>query len=260
MKHKARKRFGQNFLNDPDIIAHIIGAINPASDDHVIEIGPGKAAITRPLLERLDSLDVVELDRDLIPLLARIDQTGKLRIHQADALNFDFCQLVQKGKQARIIGNLPYNISTPLLFHLFAQPCIADMHFMLQKEVVLRLAASPGNKQYGRLSVMAQYYCEITPLFEIGPECFDPAPKVTSAFVKLAPKSLEHLGAKNMDKLGQVVTMAFSQRRKTLRNALREIATTADMEATGINPGSRAETLAVSDYIALSNRLIDESR
>ena len=255
MNHKARKRFGQNFLNDPDIIARIIGAINPVADDLVIEIGPGKAAITRPLLERLDSLDVVELDRDLIPLLTNIDQTGKLHIHQADALKFDFCQLVQTDKQARIVGNLPYNISTPLLFHLFVQHCIADMHFMLQKEVVQRLAADPGNKQYGRLSVMAQYYCEITPLFDIGPECFDPAPKVTSAFVKLVPRPLHKLTAKNVDKLGQVVSMAFSQRRKTLRNALREIATVEDMEATGINPGRRAETLAVSDYIALSNRL-----
>ncbi|HED15530.1 MAG TPA: 16S rRNA (adenine(1518)-N(6)/adenine(1519)-N(6))-dimethyltransferase RsmA [Gammaproteobacteria bacterium] len=257
MKHKARKRFGQNFLNDPDIIARIIGAINLAVDDQVIEIGPGKAAITRPLLERLDSLDVVELDRDLIPLLAGIDQTGKLHIHQADALNFDFCQLVRTGKQARIVGNLPYNISTPLLFHLFVQHCIADMHFMLQKEVVLRLAASPGTKQYGRLSVMAQYYCEITPLFEIGPECFDPAPKVTSAFVKLTPKPLHQLTARNMNKLGQVVSMAFSQRRKTLRNALREIATVEEMEAVGINPGSRAENLAVSDFIALGNHLDD---
>jgi len=255
MKHKARKRFGQNFLNDSGIIARIIGAINPAADDHVIEIGPGKAAITRPLLERLDSLDVVELDRDLIPLLAGIDQTGKLHIHQADALKFDFCQLAHKDKRARIVGNLPYNISTPLLFHLFVQHCIVDMHFMLQKEVVQRLAACPGNKQYGRLSVMAQYYCEITPLFDIGPECFDPAPKVTSAFVKLTPKPMHQLTAKNMNKLGQVVSLAFSQRRKTLRNALSEMATVEDMEATGINPGSRAETLAVSDYIALSNRL-----
>jgi len=255
MKHKARKRFGQNFLNDTEIIARIIGAINPATDDHVIEIGPGKAAITRPLLERLDSLDVVELDRDLIPLLANIDQSGKLRIHQADALNFDFCQLVKSDKPAHIVGNLPYNISTPLLFHLFAQHCIVDMYFMLQKEVVQRLAAEPGNKRYGRLSVMAQYYCEITPLFDIGPECFDPAPKVTSAFVKLAPRPLHELTASSVNKLGQIVSMAFSQRRKTLRNALREVATAEEMEATGINPGSRAETLTVADYIALSNYL-----
>ena len=259
MKHKARKRFGQNFLHSDDIIARIIGAMNPAADDHVIEIGPGKGAITRPLLQRLDSLDVVELDRDLVILLENIDPTGKLHIHQADALKFDFCELLQSNQRARIIGNLPYNISTPLLFHLFAADCIADMHFMLQKEVVQRLAAAPGNKQYGRLSVMAQYYCEITPLFDIGPECFEPAPKVTSAFVKLIPKPLHELTAINIEMLGRLVSMAFHQRRKTLRNALSDIATKEDMEAVGINPTARAETLAVSDYIALSNYLNERS-
>lgn len=259
MKHKARKRFGQNFLNDPDIIDQIIGAINPLAHEQVIEIGPGKGAITRPLLDRLDSLDVVELDRDLIPLLDKLDHNGKLRIHQADALKFDFCQIIQPGNMARIVGNLPYNISTPLLFHLFTQHCITDMHFMLQKEVVQRLAAVPGNKQYGRLSVMAQYYCDITPLFDIGAECFDPAPKVTSAFVRLVPKPEHRLCADNIDDLERIVRIAFHQRRKTLRNTLRDCATIEDMEAVGINPASRAETLSVADFIALSNRLTKQS-
>jgi len=256
LKHKARKRFGQNFLNDADIIDRIIGAINPAADDPVIEIGPGKAAITRPLLERLDSLDVVELDRDLIPLLAGIDQTGKLRIHQADALKFDFCQLVQKNRKARIIGNLPYNISTPLLFHLLEQHhCIKDMHFMLQKEVVERMAAGPGSRQYGRLSIMLQYRCRITPLFNIGPEAFDPPPKVESAFVRLEP--FEQLPVHVADEalFESLVKQAFSQRRKTLRNTLRDMLDASTLSMLGIDPSARAETLSIENFAALANHL-----
>ncbi len=259
MKHKARKRFGQNFLHDDNVISRIIGSINPSASEHVIEIGPGQGAITRPLLQRLDSLDVVELDRDLVAILEQLDTGGKLRIHQADALKYDFCRAAGTEKQIRIVGNLPYNISTPLLFHLFTQNCIMDMHFMLQREVVQRLAANPGNKQYGRLSVMAQYYCEVVPLFDIGPESFDPAPKVTSAFVRLTPRPGGQRTVKNISILKQLVSKAFHQRRKTLRNALSGIATIADMEAVGITPGSRAETVSVEDYVALANRLNENS-
>ncbi|HHO69611.1 MAG TPA: 16S rRNA (adenine(1518)-N(6)/adenine(1519)-N(6))-dimethyltransferase RsmA, partial [Gammaproteobacteria bacterium] len=188
MTHRARKRFGQNFLHDPAVIQRIVAAVAPAPGQHLVEIGPGQGAITRPLLAACGELDVVELDRDLIePLARRLADVGTLRIHNADALRFDFCGLAGDAG-LRVVGNLPYNISTPLLFHLLAQAgCIEDMHFMLQKEVVARMAAAPGGGDYGRLSVMIQYHCEVTPLFGIGPGAFRPAPKVESAFVRLVP-------------------------------------------------------------------------
>ena len=189
MSHKARKRFGQNFLHDPGIIRRIVSSINPRPGDRLVEIGPGQGAITRELLQAAGHLDAIELDRDLIaPLAQSCGELGQLQIHCADALKFDFRGLADKGHKLRVVGNLPYNISTPLLFHLLEQAdCIEDMHFMLQKEVVDRMAAQPGGKAYGKLSVMLQVQCEITPLFIIGPGAFKPAPKVDSALVRLQP-------------------------------------------------------------------------
>jgi len=187
--HKARKRFGQNFLHDPQVIQRIVNSIRPRAGQTMVEIGPGEGALTRELLPILGQLDVVELDRDLIPLLqSACTQLGELRIHQADALKFDFCQLSPGPAQLRVVGNLPYNISTPLLFHLLGMShCIEDMHFMLQKEVVERITAGPGSGQYGRLSVMLQFHCESEMLFTVGPGAFRPAPKVDSAVVRLIP-------------------------------------------------------------------------
>ena len=186
--HRTRKRFGQHFLHDPAVIQRIVAAINPRADDILVEIGPGEGAITLPLLQATGRLHVIELDRDLIePLQRQAIEAGELTIYNADALRFDFCQLAGSGS-LRVVGNLPYNISTPLLFHLLEQSrCISDMHFMLQKEVVDRLAAEPGSGQYGRLSVMVQYRCEVTPLFTIGPGAFRPPPRVESAFVRMRP-------------------------------------------------------------------------
>ena len=256
MSHRPRKRFGQNFLHDPVVIGRIVTAIHPASGEHLVEIGPGQGAITLPLLEAAGSLTVIELDRDLIgPLQARCAAAGELTIHNADALRFDFCALAG-GERLRVIGNLPYNISTPLLFHLLEQQrCIRDMHFMLQKEVVDRMAASPGSGQYGRLSVMLQYRCRVTPLFTIGPGAFNPPPRVESAFVRLEPCAQPPVEVHDETVFSRLVNRAFSQRRKTLRNALRELLDVTDIEATGIDPVARAETLGVEDFAALANCL-----
>ena len=260
MSHRPRKRFGQNFLHDPVIINKIINAIRPARSDALLEIGPGQGAITRPLLEAAGKLTVVELDRDLIgPLQAGCSGIGELTVHSADALTFDFCQVA--GQQLlRIIGNLPYNISTPLLFHLLDQhQCIRDMHFMLQKEVVERMAASPGSGQYGRLSVMLQYRCRVTPLFTIGSGAFKPPPRVESAFVRLEPYAKPLVQLSNEATFAALVRQAFSQRRKTLRNTLRDLLDAADISSLGIDPSARAETLDIHDFASLANRL-DEIR
>ena len=256
MSHRPRKRFGQNFLHDPVIINKIINAIRPARSDALLEIGPGQGAITRPLLEAAGKLTVVELDRDLIgPLQAGCSDIGELTVHSADALTFDFCQVA--GQQLlRIIGNLPYNISTPLLFHLLDQhQCIRDMHFMLQKEVVERMAASPGSGQYGRLSVMLQYRCRVTPLFTIGSGAFKPPPRVESAFVRLEPYAKPLVQLSNEATFAALVRQAFSQRRKTLRNTLRDLLDAMDISSLGIDPSARAETLDIHDFAALANRL-----
>ncbi|MCG8668879.1 MAG: 16S rRNA (adenine(1518)-N(6)/adenine(1519)-N(6))-dimethyltransferase RsmA [Pseudomonadales bacterium] len=258
--HKARKRFGQNFLHDPNIIANIVSAINPKSEDLLVEIGPGLGAITSELIEPLAQLHVVELDRDLIPfLIAKFEHTGKLNIHQADALSFDFSELTgDSGKKLRVVGNLPYNISTPLIFHLLEQSQhIQDMHFMLQKEVVDRLAAGVGDKAYGRLGIMVQYHCEVTPLFEVPPGSFNPPPKVDSAIVRLAPYSEKPFPTSDPDLLQRVVTAAFSMRRKTLRNALKNLATTDHMEAAGIDPSHRPEKVSLQQFVALTEELIN---
>jgi len=256
LTHRPRKRFGQNFLHDPVIIDRIISTIRPERSDALLEIGPGQGAITRPLLEAAGKLTVVELDRDLIaPLQEQCKTIGELTVYSANALRFDFCQVA--GEQMlRVIGNLPYNISTPLLFHLLdQQQCIRDMHFMLQKEVVERMAASPGSGQYGRLSVMLQYRCRVTPLFTIGSGAFKPPPKVESAFVRLEPYTQPVVQVSNQAAFETVVKQAFSQRRKTLRNTLRDLLDAEDIAVLGIDPSARAESLGIEEFAALANRL-----
>ncbi len=257
--HRARKRFGQNFLHDQGIIQKIVTSIAPKPDEHLVEIGPGQGAITKELLRAAGSMDAVELDRDLIaPLAQMCGAIGELRIHNADILKFDLCGLAPVGEQLRVVGNLPYNISTPILFHLLERSqCIRDMHFMLQKEVVLRMGAEPGNKQYGRLSVMLQAQCEVTHLFDIGPGAFRPAPKVDSAFVRLVPFAVPRFDIKDQKLFAQVVAQAFSQRRKTLRNSLRELVDAETMEGLGIDPGARAEQLDVEAFVRLGNGVVD---
>ena len=255
MSHRPRKRFGQNFLHDPGTIAKIIAAIAPQLDDHLVEIGPGQGAITAGLLENAGSLDAIELDRDLLAALQqRFGEHGGFRLYNADALKFDLCSLAASTQPLRVCGNLPYNVSTPLLFRFLDQSaCIRDMHFMLQKEVVDRMAATAGSKVYGRLSVMLQVRCEVTALFTIGPGAFQPAPKVHSAFVRLEPYEVSPWPVTDRDLLAKIVMQAFSQRRKTLRNALQGTIDPRLFEAEGIDPGARAEQLAPADFVALAN-------
>lgn len=254
--HKPRKRFGQNFLHDMRIIQRIVSSIAPKENEPVLEIGPGQGALTTVLLPHKPNLTAVELDRDLAAML-RLKFSGDTHFSlvEGDALQFDLHSLQAAPHSVRVVGNLPYNISTPLLFHLLAQrECIRDMHFMLQKEVVQRLAAEPGNKDYGRLSIMAQYYCRVTPLFDVPPGCFFPPPKVMSAIVRLQPKEPE-LAARNPQTLAHLVNIAFQQRRKTLRNTLKIIATEEQIVSASINPDARAETLSVNDFVRLANQL-----
>jgi 16S rRNA (adenine1518-N6/adenine1519-N6)-dimethyltransferase len=254
MEHRPRKSFGQNFLHDPSIIRRILSAVAPGPEDRLVEIGPGQGAITKGLLQASGRLDVVELDRNLIEPLARsCADLGELRIHNADALDFDLCSLYP-GERLRLVGNLPYNISTPLLFRFLDQAdCIGDMHFMLQKEVVERIAAVPGSKVYGRLSVMIQVSCRAEPLFRVGPGAFIPAPKVSSAFHRLTP--YRPLPAPLLDAalLSRLVARAFAQRRKTLRNSLKGLIDTDLLQAQGIDPGQRAEELSVQTFVGLAN-------
>ncbi|MFA5625933.1 MAG: 16S rRNA (adenine(1518)-N(6)/adenine(1519)-N(6))-dimethyltransferase RsmA [Thiohalomonadaceae bacterium] len=255
MKHRARKRFGQNFLHDQHVISNIIRQIQPRPGDHLVEIGPGLGALTLPLLQSTDRLEVVELDRDLIPKLELLCAgQGKLIIHNADALAFDFCALAGDSK-LRLVGNLPYNISTPLIFHLLEQAnCIDDMHFMLQKEVVDRLAAKADTRDYGRLSVMVQYHCQVEKLFNVPPGAFTPAPKVDSAIVRLLPHTSPPVDA-DPEVLARLVAQAFSQRRKTLRNTLKTLLDTTEIEASGIDPQRRAETLDLTEFATLAQCL-----
>jgi 16S rRNA (adenine1518-N6/adenine1519-N6)-dimethyltransferase len=234
-----------------------VAAIQPRESDAIVEIGPGQGAITVPLLRAAGRLQVVELDRDLLgPLREQCRETGDLTLHNADALRVDFCRLTDMAAPLRIVGNLPYNISTPLLFHLLSQMrCISDMHFMLQKEVVERMAASPGSGQYGRLSVMLQFRCRVTPLFSIGSGAFKPPPKVESAFVRLEPYRQPLVQVSNQAAFETVVKQAFSQRRKTLRNTLRELMDAENITLLGIDPSARAESLGIEAFAALANRL-----
>ena len=294
---KPRKRFGQNFLQDPAIIDQILAAIAPQAGDRLVEIGPGRGAITQALLRQAGQLDVVELDRDLIEPLRRACQgLGQLTIHQADALTFELCSLAgpnghggaghapenenlchylhpnchgaarhppdnerlsrdfhAKGK-VRVVGNLPYNISTPLLFRFLDQKaCIQDLHLMLQKEVVERIVAPPGSRTYGRLSVMVQTWCQVQALFDIPSQAFFPAPKVQSAFLRLLPLDPAPMAPRNRRHHAQLVALAFSQRRKTLRNSLKDLVGPADFARLNLDPGQRAEELPVSAFVALAD-------
>lgn len=254
MTHRPRKRFGQNFLHDPEVVQRIVDAIAPRPGDNLVEIGPGKGALTRPLLERAGRLQVIELDRDLVASLQALDSTANaLTIHSADALRFDFRRLADNGP-LRVVGNLPYNISTPLLFHLIDQiNVIRDMHFMLQREVVNRLAAEPGTGAWGRLGIMVQYHCGVTPLFHVGSGAFRPPPRVESAVVRLLPHPTPPLRVEDTAALRRVTTQAFSQRRKTLRNALRPLFEAAELQELGIDPRRRPETLSLEEFTRLAN-------
>jgi len=251
--HVARKRFGQNFLVDRGIMNAIVSAIDPQSGDTVVEIGPGLGAITEPLLARLDHLHVVEIDRDLIARLKKQHPPTRMTIHEGDALDFDFASI---GNDLRLVGNLPYNISTPLLFHLAEYVGIVrDMHFMLQKEVVERMVAVPGESDFSRISVMLQYRFHLEWLIDVPPESFDPPPKVQSAVVRLIPRDVSELKAKSQEKLSQVVQTAFSQRRKMLRNTLKGTLSDAGFAELGIDPTRRAEDIPLADYVRIANYL-----
>lgn len=254
--HNPRKRFGQNFLCDPFVIDRIINAIHPLPEDYLVEIGPGLGALTKPMLTIHSPLTAIEIDRDLIPQLRTQFSLLGLTLIEADALTVDFAQIALNKQKLRIFGNLPYNISTPLLFHLLAQiDVIQDMHFMLQKEVVDRIIAVPGTKHYGRLSIMLQYYCQATCLFYIGAEAFKPAPKVESAFLRLTPHSQLPFPAKNIIFFGETVKQAFAQRRKTLKNNLAKLCSADQLRNIGIDPSLRPEQIALADYVKISNFL-----
>ena len=252
--HRARKRFGQNFLHDPRVIERIVRAIDPRPGQTLVEIGPGLGALTRPLLEAAGALEVIEIDRDVIPhLQTACEGLPGLRIHQADALSFDYTALLQPGRALRLVGNLPYNISTPLLFHLLRQAeAVRDMHFMLQKEVVDRICAAPGSDDYGRLTATLAARAEAALLFVVGPGAFTPAPKVDSAIVRLVPRPAP-FPLPDLATYDRIVTAAFSQRRKTLSNTLKGLLDARQIAAAGIDPGLRAERLAPADFGRLAS-------
>jgi len=255
--HKHKKQFGQNFLNNGRIIDQIVASIQPKPTDHMVEIGPGEAALTEPLIDVVKRLDIIEIDNDLIgPLKIRFASKPAFNLHHTDALAFDYASLLQYEPEQplRIVGNLPYNISSPLLFHLlnFSEN-IKDMHFMLQKEVVDRLTAEPGIKAYGRLSVMIQYACQTEYLFTVGPENFTPPPKVDSAIVRLLPYTEKPFIADNETMFADLVRQAFSQKRKTLRNNLKGWLDIEQIESCGVDPGARAETLPVEKFVEMAN-------
>lgn len=253
--HIARRRFGQNFLTASGVIDRIVSAIQPRPGENMVEIGPGLGALTQPLLDCLGHLHVIEIDRDLIARLRERYVPERLTIHEGDALKFDFGALCPEEKPAlRVVGNLPYNISTPLLFCLggFAS-WLADCHFMLQKEVVMRMAAAPGTAEYGRLSVMLQYRFHMERLFDVPPEAFRPAPKVTSSIVRMVPLPAGTYAAKDESLFARIVAAAFSQRRKTLKNTLRDFLDEAALKSLGFDPGLRGERLSVADFVAIAD-------
>jgi len=258
-KYRTKKRFGQHFLRDPSVIQKIIDEIHPQKTDRIVEIGPGLGALTFPLLEYVDALHVVEIDRDVIQRLES-KNNAKLIIHGVDALKMDFSEIAE-GNSLRVVGNLPYNISTPLIFHLLASAnLIQDMHFMLQNEVVQRITAKPGSKSYGRLSVMVQYHCQTEYLFFVGPESFDPPPKVDSAILRLVPWKQRPFEAVDDSQLSALVAQSFSMRRKTLRNNLKNMLSSDDIIRLGIDPGLRAEMLGVEQFVALSNLVSEQQQ
>ena len=257
----AKKHLGQHFLHERGIVDKIVLAVNPQPGDRLVEIGPGQGAITFPLLKKHGALTAIEFDRDLIaPLTAAAREFGELTIVPGDVLTVDFSALAGDAPddraKIRLIGNLPYNLSSPILFHALDHAAVVrDMHFMLQKEVVDRMAAAPGSKVYGRLSVMLQAYCAVTPLFKVPPGAFRPPPKVDSAVVRLVPHAPGQIGITDRQRFAQVVRAAFGQRRKTLRNALNGVADAAMIEAAGLRPDARAEQIEVAGFIRLANRL-----
>ncbi len=253
-KHRAKKRFGQHFLVDPGVIGAIVDAIRPGPEDIIVEIGPGQGAMTDSLAKMAGEFHAVELDRDLAASLkVAYADSDNVVIHEADALEFDFGSL---GGNLRIVGNLPYNISTPLLFHLLEyRSAIIDMHFMLQKEVVDRMAAEPGTKAYGRLGIMLGCHFDIESLFDVPPDAFDPPPEVTSAVVRLIPLPAGTYDINDEQALSRLVAQAFSQRRKTIRNSLRGLVDENTLEFVGIDPGLRPEAISIADYVQLANTL-----
>ncbi len=258
---EAKKHLGQNFLHERSVIDKIVLAVAPQAGDMVVEIGPGQGALTFPLLRRHGELTAIEFDRDLhAPLQAAALEHGRLHLIEGDVLGVDFTALAQvrgdANGQIRLVGNLPYNLSSPILFHaLDHAPAIRDMHFMLQKEVVERMASGPGSKIYGRLSVMLQAYCVVTPLFTVPPGAFRPAPRVDSAVVRLLPKAASQIEVIDRKQFAGVVRAAFGQRRKTLRNALNGVADSSQIEAAGLSPGARAEQVDVAGFVYLANLL-----
>jgi 16S rRNA (adenine1518-N6/adenine1519-N6)-dimethyltransferase len=255
--HYARKRFGQNFLHDEGIIHRIVLAINPKPGQHIVEIGPGLGALTKEVLPLVGEMDAIELDRDLITKLQIMaENMGTLTIHSADALKFDFSSITPPGEQLRVFGNLPYNISTPLIFHLCAQnDLIIEMHFMLQKEVVERMVADPGSKRYGRLSVMVQYFCQVRCLFMVPARSFTPAPKVESAIVRLQPHLEKPYLANDELLFSKLVRTAFNHRRKTLRNAVKEMVTEEQLIKSGVRPDVRPESIGLEQFVSIANNL-----
>ncbi|HKJ95513.1 MAG TPA: 16S rRNA (adenine(1518)-N(6)/adenine(1519)-N(6))-dimethyltransferase RsmA [Gammaproteobacteria bacterium] len=250
MTHRPRKRFGQNFLHDPTVIERMLTAIAPARGEDFVEIGPGRGALTTPLAEAVGRLTVIELDRDLAGALAG---DARLRVIQADALSVALDELRAGEPPLRVVGNLPYNISTPLLFHVSAFPdAVGDMHFLLQKEVVERMAAGPGSHAYGRLSVMIQLRCAVEALFDVPARAFHPAPKITSRFVRLVPHATPPVRVRDEHLFAMLVARAFSQRRKTLRNSLRGLLTAAEIEAAGVDPMQRPERLSLQEFADLA--------
>jgi 16S rRNA (adenine1518-N6/adenine1519-N6)-dimethyltransferase len=251
--HRARKRFGQHFLHDQNVIESILRAINPQPDENLLEIGPGQGALTYPLLQRCGKLIAIELDRDLVPVLAgQAPNFGELEIISADILEFELSS-IPGNRTFRVVGNLPYNISTPLMFHLLESVRqIQDMHFMVQKEVALRIVANPGEPNYGRLSVMLQYQCDCQYLLDVPPGCFRPPPRVDSAVIRLTPFSSPQYDVGDYDRFAGIVQGAFSQRRKTISNSLKTVVDRKTILACEIDPGARAENLAVADFARLS--------
>jgi 16S rRNA (adenine1518-N6/adenine1519-N6)-dimethyltransferase len=252
----AKKRYGQHFLHDPGTIEHIVRAIDPRPGDRIVEIGPGRGAITAPVLAHAGAVDVIEIDREVVPTLqAHCAGRGELHVHLADALEFDLRALRGAGAKLRLIGNLPYNVSTPLLFRFIAQlDAIADLHFMLQKEVVRRMAAAPGTGDYGRLTVMLAPHVKVEPLFDIGAGAFQPPPQVVSTFFALHPHEAPPFDTGPTATFARVVAAAFSKRRKTLRNALMGLLTADQIKAVGVDPGARAETLSPAQFGALARQ------
>lgn len=258
-RHRPRKRFGQHFLTDTGVIDAIVTAIDPRENDIIVEIGPGPGAITLPIAARCANLHAIELDRNLAARLRQqFSGNERVTIHEADALVFDYSKL---GVALRIVGNLPYNISTPLLFHLLEQrDVIADMHFMLQKEVVDRMAADPGSKAFGRLTIMLGCHLDVEALFDVDREAFDPPPEVTSAVVRMRPLPAGSMDISDSRLLSELVAAAFSQRRKTLRNALGKYASEEDLHSLDIDPGLRPENLAIPSWVSLANYLAEKAR